>query len=80
MEKINKKGVLMLLEELYRHYGTWTNLVRSLNIGSTTYQVWRKRGFIPFRTQLLIENKTKGRFKADELHAQPVQKYFESIY
>jgi len=62
----------MRLDELYRHYGTWTKMIRSLDLGNSTYQLWRKKGFIPFKTQLLIEHKTKGRFKAKESHAIPV--------
>jgi len=64
----------MLLDELYAHYGTWTKLVRELNLGNSTYQVWRKQGYIPFKMQLLIENKTKGLFKADEAHGEPAKK------
>ena len=61
----------MLLSELYEHYGTWTQLVRELNLGNSTYQIWRKKGYIPFKAQLLIENKTKGFFKAYEEHGEP---------
>lgn len=64
----------MLLTELYEHYGTWTHLVRDLGLGNSTYQIWRKQGYIPFKTQLFIENKTKGRFKAREEHGKPVIK------
>ena len=64
----------MLLNELYEYYGTWTKLVRELNLGNSTYQIWRKQGYIPFKTQLLIENKTKGRFKACENHGKPIEK------
>ena len=61
----------MLLNELYEHYGTWTHLGRQLGLGNSTYQVWRKQGYIPFTAQLLIENKTKGLFKASEAHGKP---------
>lgn len=61
----------MLLNQLYEHYGTWTKLVRELDLGNSTYQVWRNQGYIPFKSQLLIENKTKGHFKANELHGKP---------
>lgn len=61
----------MLLQELYEHYGNWTRLVRELDFGTSTCQLWRKRGYIPFKTQLLIEYKTKGRFKANEKHGMP---------
>lgn len=61
----------MLLGELYEHYGTWTHLVRELKLGNSTYQVWRKQGYIPFKAQLLIENQTNGLFKALESHGKP---------
>lgn len=61
----------MLLNELYEYYGTWTHLVRELGLGNSTYQVWRKQGYIPFTMQLLIENRTKGLFKACEDHGKP---------
>jgi hypothetical protein len=64
----------MLLNDLYDHYGTWTQLVRQLNLGNSTYQVWRKQGYIPFKAQLLIENMTHGLFKANEAHGKPALK------
>ena len=63
----------MLLSELYEHYGTWTRLVRDLNLGNSTYQIWRKQGYIPFAAQCVIEKKTKGLFKACEKHGKPTQ-------
>lgn len=60
----------MLLDELHAYYVTWTNLSRSLCLGTNTYQSWRKKGYIPFRSQLLIENETKGLFKACKEHAR----------
>ena len=61
----------MLLNELYEYYGTWTNLMREIGLGNSTYQVWRRQGYIPFLSQLRIENKTKGLFKACESHGKP---------
>lgn len=61
----------MLLVELYNHYKSWTALARDLKFGFNTYQNWRKKGYIPYSTQLLIEKKTNGRFKASELHGKP---------
>lgn len=61
----------MLLEELHEYFGTWTQLMRELELGNSTYQVWRKQGYIPFKAQLLIENRTKGLFKACELQGKP---------
>ncbi len=61
----------MFLEELHEYFGTWTNMVRELGLGNSTYQVWRRQGYIPFPSQLLIENKSKGMFKASEEHGKP---------
>lgn len=60
----------MLIEELHEHYGTWAQLTRELELGMTTYQGWLKKGYIPYTTQLIIEKKTKGKFKANENHCQ----------
>lgn len=62
----------MLLSELYEYFGTWTLLGRQLGLGASTYQVWKKQGYIPFTMQLLIENRTNGRFKACEAQGKPV--------
>lgn len=61
----------MLLKELHEYYVTWTQLTRELELGNSTYQVWRKQGYIPFSFQLLIENRTQGKFKACEAHGKP---------
>lgn len=60
----------MLLEELREHYGTWANLTRKLELGSTTYLRWRKIGYIPFNTQCVLEKKTGGKFIADMEHGK----------
>ncbi len=62
----------MLINELYEYYGSWAKLSRALEMGSGTYWTWKKRGYIPFPTQLMIEYKTKGRFKASEEHGEPI--------
>lgn len=61
----------MLLEELHEYYGTWADMTRKLELGSTTYLGWRKKGYIPWETQLVIEQKTNRRFKANKLHGKP---------
>lgn len=61
----------MQLEELHQHYGSWTRLARELSLGNSTYQVWRKKGRIPYRSQLLIEKITNGLFKAEERRECP---------
>lgn len=61
----------MFIEELREHYGTWADMTRKLELGSTTYLGWIKKGYIPWTTQLVIENKTNKKFKADIGHAKP---------
>ncbi len=61
----------MLLEELHEYYGTWSKLTKELDLGITTYQNWVRKGYIPYSTQLMIEKKTKRKFKADEAHGKP---------
>lgn len=61
----------MLLSELYEYYGSWTRLVRDLNIAHSSYQVWRRQGYIPFKAQLFIEHQTNSFFKACEAHGKP---------
>lgn len=64
----------MLLDELYEHYGSWTQLTRKLDLSNSTYQTWKKKGYIPFKTQLLIQHKTNGLFKASEEHGESIKK------
>jgi hypothetical protein len=64
----------MTLDEIYTHYGSWTTLARSLDLGTTTYQLWRKQGYIPFKSQVFIEYQSHGRFKANKSHGEPIRK------
>lgn len=61
----------MLITEVYALYGSWSELSRKLSFGSTTYQGWIRRGYIPFRTQETIEFRTKGLVKASMEHTKP---------
>ena len=62
----------MRLDELHKHYGTWTKLAKVLDQGMNSHQYWRRKGFIPFVSQLLIEHKTEGLFKASEDDCKPI--------
>ena len=64
----------MKLEELHTYYGTWTAFGRALEVGMNNYQYWRKIGYIPYSTQLVIEKKTNGLFVANIDHAKPSNK------
>lgn len=61
----------MTLEEIFVHYGrNWVTVGRELRIGATSIQNWKKRGYIPIRSQMIIEFRSEGRFKADLKHAK----------
>lgn len=61
----------MLMEELYKYYGSWANMARQLDFGATTYLGWKKKGYIPWKTQCVIEAKTHRKFKAHKGHGNP---------
>lgn len=63
----------MRIKELYEHFGTWTALARALDQGMNSHQYWRKIGYIPYPAQLVIEKKTKGKFKASEEDCKPLE-------
>ena len=55
----------MTLKEIYDYYGkNWAEVARELKIGSTTLQKWRKRGYIPIRSQMVLDKRTNSLFKA----------------
>jgi len=61
----------MLLNELYEHFDRkWSRMAIELKVTESTVAYWRKKGYICFRTQLLIERRTNGLFKAVEGHAK----------
>ena len=61
----------MRIEQLKEHYVTWTALCHGLGIAMNAHQYWRKRGYIPYPTQLVIQERTKGLFKASRDDAKP---------
>lgn len=61
----------MRLKELHQHYGTYTAIAHEFKQGMNAHQYWRKIGYIPFASQLLIEYKTNGLFKASEEDCKP---------
>jgi len=64
----------MRIEELKKHYKTWTNLAHKLEIGMNNHQYWRKIGYIPYPAQCVIQEKTNGLFKASMDDANPSTK------
>ncbi len=61
----------MLITEVYGLYESWAELSRKLGFGSTTYRGWITRGYIPIKTQEIIEFRTKGHLKASVEHTKP---------
>jgi mannose/cellobiose epimerase-like protein (N-acyl-D-glucosamine 2-epimerase family) len=61
----------MLLEELHEYFGSYSHMSRELGLNSSTYLEWRNKGYIPFTTQLVIEKRSDGVFKALEEHGKP---------
>lgn len=59
----------MTLEEAHAFFGSWSKMARFLDIGMSTYQYWRKIGYIPYVRQLHIEKKTNGHLMAREVDA-----------
>lgn len=56
----------MTVEEIKKHYITWTNAMRKLGFSPNTYQNWVRQGRIPLHAQMRITQKTKGEFKVDK--------------
>lgn len=54
----------MKIEDLKKEFVTWLAVANELKISQSGVSYWRRRGSIPYRTQLLIQDKTEGRFKA----------------
>ncbi len=60
----------MLLAELYEHYNkNWVLTARELGFGSNTIYLWRKQGYVSIKSQMVIEKRTNGLFKANLEHA-----------
>jgi hypothetical protein len=64
--KIGRK--IMMPSDVIEHFGTWTNASRALLMGNSTFNQWRVKGYVPIRTQHIIERKTEGALKADPRH------------
>jgi hypothetical protein len=58
----------MMPDEVISYFGGWTKASRFLNMGSSTYHAWKVKGFIPIRSQHIIEKKINGDLKADVRH------------
>lgn len=55
-------------QDVVDHFGGWARASRALIMGNSTHHAWKMKGFIPIRTQHIIEKKTGGVLKADVRH------------
>lgn len=69
----------MKIIEVYEYYGmNWSRMTRSLGIGVNTPVYWRKIGYIPYPSQVLIERETGGALVAKREHDLSKRKYPEN--
>jgi len=54
----------MKIQELIKHYGSQANIAREFGYTRQAVSYWFRIGAIPFRTQLMIQAATLGKFKA----------------
>jgi hypothetical protein len=54
--------------------GKWSHVARGLGLTESTVGYWRRKGYISYRTQLLIEKITEGKLVADKDDAKPEDK------
>lgn len=54
----------MTLQELKEKWGTWMAVAIELKMSQSGITYWRNRGSIPYDSQLVIQDKTNGLFKA----------------
>lgn len=61
----------MTIKEMYDYYGNnWAKMARELGFGTNTVFIWKKKGTVPIKAQMIIEKRTNGLFKASLEHAE----------
>lgn len=58
----------MRLDDLERYFGSSYMFHKKTGMQHTNYINWRRKGFIPIKTQMRIEEITNGVLKADLTH------------
>jgi hypothetical protein len=59
----------MTLEDVWVHwYKVWNDVQKATGYSITTLRDWRRKGGIPMRHQIKIEEMTNGALKADFRH------------
>jgi hypothetical protein len=62
------KGNKMTLEEVIAFFGSSYALKKKTGMAHHNYYQWRKKGFIPIKTQLRLEKLSEGKLKANLDH------------
>jgi hypothetical protein len=57
----------MKLEEVKEHFVTWRNAMKKIGLSENAYGNWKRIGYIPYCSQLKIEEASKGVLKAEEV-------------
>ena len=60
----------MTYDEVVQHYGTAYKVSKDGGFSRGAPYNWKKQGFIPIETQMLIEKRTDGKLKASLLHCE----------
>ncbi len=56
----------MKLSQVYTYFGgNWATTMKELGLSPITYLAWRRKGYVPYRSQILIEKHTGGELVAD---------------
>jgi len=58
----------MTYDEVIEYYGTAYRAAIENDLSTSTTSHWKRNGFIPIRSQLLLESNTSGALKADLKH------------
>ena len=66
--------VIMKFEELKDKYRTGYKFQQETGISNVNYENWRKRGYIPIKSQMKIEFLTNGELTADLNHVPAIIK------
>ena len=60
----------MKYDDLIKYFGSGYKVSLDCNISAGAPYNWKKQGYIPIKTQMLIEKLTKGELKADLAHCR----------
>lgn len=55
----------MTVNEVVDMYGNWSTFVKKTGFGRMSWFAWRKKGYVPIKSQYKLEQITNGVLKAD---------------